>query len=68
MSKALVTCPCGHLVIERVDYIAPAYIVTFACSESSVLIDCCTRCTAPLFPLFRSGALRPINSATETPA
>lgn len=58
MSTTTVCCPCGQRVHERVDFISPAYVITFADAATGELLIACPACNRPLYESMRDGELR----------
>src|SRR3546814_12894465 len=52
-------CECGQRVQQRVDFISPAYVVTFTDPATTTLILACPGCSRPLYAALRDGALKP---------
>src|SRR3546814_4577056 len=46
-------CECGQRVQQRVDFISPAYVVTFTDPATTTLILACPGCSRPLYAALR---------------
>lgn len=58
MSTETMQCQCGQRIEQRVDFITPAYVVTFTDPASGQIVVSCPSCARELYQSLRSGDLK----------